>query len=194
MRLCCLYIFPILLFAVTGCQKLSNLHRSNSGTPEEGLRQIQPHIADAGAPNLALLNEQGVLSSVKGDELLLILPSDRFFVGSTDRLNPTTLSTLDAVCKLLRKFDDAPIVITGHTDSIGSDDYKHVLSIRRARRIASYFWGLGIDYRRIATKGYGDIEPITKPSIAGDGLNRRIEIRVRRTVSGANPLELLSQS
>ncbi|HEA19555.1 MAG TPA: OmpA family protein, partial [Pricia antarctica] len=52
------------------------------------------------------------------------------------------------------------ITITGHTDSIGQNDYNKRLSNQRAKAIADYLIALGIHENRINSRGHGGQKPI----------------------------------
>lgn len=56
------------------------------------------------------------------------------------------------------------VLITGHTDRLGSDKYNQKLSERRAQAVANYFAAQGVDKKRIKAEGKGETQPVTKPS------------------------------
>lgn len=75
------------------------------------------------------------------------------------------------------------ILITGHTDSYGSDAYNVDLSIRRASTVRDFLVGAGIPKELMSIDGKGESEPIADNATAeGRARNRRVELRV--TVSG----------
>ena len=72
---------------------------------------------------------------------------------------------------------DLSIVIQGHTDSIGTEDYNQKLSEQRAQAVYEYFISKGISSERMQTIGYGESRPAADNSWAqGRALNRRTEI------------------
>lgn len=69
------------------------------------------------------------------------------------------------------------LVVTGHTDSQGSDAYNRELSMRRAFAVEDYLVTLGAPVGSIVASGKGESELITGHE--GDhALNRRVEFRV----------------
>ena len=81
------------------------------------------------------------------------------------------------------------VLITGHTDRIGTDQYNQGLSERRANAVKSYLVDQGIEESRLHTEAKGETEPV----VACDGVygkkaieclqpNRRVvvEIEVQR--------------
>ena len=55
--------------------------------------------------------------------------------------------------------DAAPLIITGHTDRIGTVQYNQDLSERRANAVQAYLEKQGIDARRMSALGKGKSEP-----------------------------------
>lgn len=79
----------------------------------------------------------------------------------------------------LSYYEHQNLVIEGHTDSSGTEEYNQKLSERRAKAVADYLVQLGIDKNRISTVGYGESNPVaTNETAAGRELNRRVEIIV----------------
>ena len=71
-------------------------------------------------------------------------------------------------------------VATGHTDSIGPDDYNARLSSRRASAVKAYLVGKGLDDAMIQTRAEAEAAPVAD-NRSGDGRakNRRTEIEFR---------------
>ena len=81
--------------------------------------------------------------------------------------------------KYLNDGDIKKIEISGHTDSVGEDDYNKGLSERRAKAVFNFFRENGIAKDRLVSVGYGE----TKPKVANDtkenrAKNRRVEFKV----------------
>ena len=81
------------------------------------------------------------------------------------------------------------VVVTGHTDRIGTDAYNQKLSERRAKQVADYLIAHGVNSSIISTEGKGKSEPVvqcegnkvTKSLISCLQPNRRVEIRAEGT-------------
>lgn len=74
----------------------------------------------------------------------------------------------------------ATVVIEGHTDDRGSDDYNIALGERRAGAVRKYLYNLGVPMAQMSVVSYGE----AKPAVSGTGetawaLNRRANFRVR---------------
>ncbi len=92
-------------------------------------------------------------------------------------VRPDAYGMLDKVYHILVANPDMDIILKGHTDSRGSDDYNMDLSRRRAAAVQAYLIRKGIRPDRIETRGYGEAQPIaSNESDDGRALNRRVEI------------------
>jgi OmpA-OmpF porin, OOP family len=84
-------------------------------------------------------------------------------------------SILDSVCK------SCTILIEGHTDSYGADEYNLKLSENRAQSVANYLISKGIVGKRISFKGYGSTFPIeTNETDEGRQMNRRVNFIINK--------------
>jgi OOP family OmpA-OmpF porin len=77
----------------------------------------------------------------------------------------------------LKEFPESTGEISGHTDSIGSEEYNQKLSERRANNVKKYLVeNFGVNASRISAKGYGESNPIdSNKTTEGRAKNRRIE-------------------
>ena len=77
------------------------------------------------------------------------------------------------------------MIVTGHTDRIGSDAYNQKLSERRANQVKAYLASQGVAESIIEAVGKGESEPVvqcvgnktTKKLVSCLQPNRRVEIR-----------------
>lgn len=69
------------------------------------------------------------------------------------------------------------VVVTGYTDSVGSDTYNLKLSERRANTVRDALVADGIAADRITTRGMGESNPVaSNDTAAGRAQNRRVDI------------------
>lgn len=114
-----------------------------------------------------------------GDNLLLRMPSGITFAYDRADVQPQFQPTLNEVASVLAQYPKTYIDVYGHTDSDGADAYNQTLSERRAASVASYLTARGVQSARIATRGYGETQPIASNATAeGKAANRRVEIKV----------------
>lgn len=121
----------------------------------------------------------GVQVIRQGDNLMLRMPSGITFASGEAAIQPQFRPVLDDVAKVLKDYPSTFIDIYGHTDSDGSDAYNQQLSERRARSVADYLVMDGVQQARIATRGFGETQPIASNATEeGKAQNRRVEIKI----------------
>jgi outer membrane protein OmpA-like peptidoglycan-associated protein len=108
--------------------------------------------------------------------LVLTLGDILFDVDGTE-LNPGGFQQVGRIADFLREFPERNVLIEGHTDGTGADDYNEQLSLRRAYAVEDFLISEGIDPRRVIARGYGKRYPVaTNDTTAGRQQNRRVEI------------------
>ena len=91
----------------------------------------------------------------------------------------------EAAAKIKANPEIKAVIVTGHTDRIGSEAYNQKLSERRAKQVADYLVAQGVDSGIISSAGKGESEPVvqcagnkaTKKLVSCLQPNRRVEIR-----------------
>jgi hypothetical protein len=87
------------------------------------------------------------------------------------------MQDLSKVATFLRSHPDRQVVIEGHTDSRGSDEYNQRLSRERADAVREYLVGNGVTTSQISSRGYGEAYPVASNATeAGRLQNRRVDI------------------
>lgn len=83
---------------------------------------------------------------------------------------------LEAVANAMKAHGDIDLVLEGHTDAKGSDQYNQDLSERRAAAVKAKLVEMyGLDPTRITTIGYGESKPIAdNETDEGRARNRRV--------------------
>ncbi|OOE84408.1 hypothetical protein BZG72_03295 [Salinivibrio sp. PR6] len=115
----------------------------------------------------------------EGDNIRLIMPSNITFGLDQDAIAADFYPTLNAVAKVMRKYDKTFLSIEGHTDNTGAASYNQRLSERRAMSVKSYLASQSIDSARLYTSGFGETRPLVANNSASNrALNRRVEIQV----------------
>ncbi|MGI9544128.1 MAG: OmpA family protein [Cyclobacteriaceae bacterium] len=103
----------------------------------------------------------------------ILFDFDKSDLKSAAKANISDLATT------LQKYDDTNVMIVGHTDSKGADDYNQTLSEKRASAVSAYAQSQGITVTRIEKRGLGEKEPIaSNDTDAGRSQNRRVEIAI----------------
>ena len=94
-------------------------------------------------------------------------------------LTPEGIAVLDQVAPILKKHDNADIVVEGHTDSVGGEAYNQKLSENRANTVVNYLKDKGVKCA-LTPVGFGKSRPVTDNSTPElRHQNRRIEFRLK---------------
>jgi len=89
------------------------------------------------------------------------------------------MRSVDKLVEFLKKYTNRNVLIEGHTDSVGSDEFNLTLSQKRADSLKEALTGKGIEERRITTVGYGKKYPVaSNDTAAGKQQNRRVEVSI----------------
>ena len=114
-----------------------------------------------------------------GEGIKITFDSGLLFGVDKSTLNESTKENLRELAQTLQKYEDTQILIEGHTDNTGSEEYNKKLSDRRADAVADYIKGLGVSGSRISTVGYGEAQPMeSNDTEAGKQANRRVEMAI----------------
>ena len=111
----------------------------------------------------------------------IIILKNIYFDFDKARLGIKSEPELSKLYHILNEFPHLEIVINGHTDSEGNDDYNSGLSEARALAVYSWLVQQGISSGRLDFKGYGETQPIdTNETENGRQTNRRVEFEVKK--------------
>ena len=114
-----------------------------------------------------------------GEGIKITFDSGLMFATNQATLNVDTKQNLQELAEVLQKYEDTNVLIEGHTDSTGDEDYNQSLSEKRAASVQDYLISLGMDYSRLNIAGYGESQPVADNSTAaGRQANRRVEVAI----------------
>jgi OOP family OmpA-OmpF porin len=103
-----------------------------------------------------------------------------YFENDSDVLVPESRADFEGVFADIAQRKAAEIVITGHTDTMGTPDYNDSLSLDRAKAVAHLFTERGVPPQSVTTAGRGRRDLLVP---TGDQVpeprNRRVVITVR---------------
>jgi outer membrane protein OmpA-like peptidoglycan-associated protein len=103
---------------------------------------------------------------------------DILFVNNSLEINPISMSELNYLLELLRKFPELKVLAVGYADE--KEKSKDKLSNDRGYVIYKYLTKQGIDKSRITYKGYGAITKYSSKTDEGRELNRRVEVYINK--------------
>jgi peptidoglycan-associated lipoprotein len=117
---------------------------------------------------------QGTGESVPGLERIFF-EFDRYTLGDEAR------ATLSRNAAFLKAHPDMKIIVEGHCDERGSDEYNLALGERRARAVQNYLVTLGVSANRVRIISYGEEIPLDRSGTeAAWAKNRRAEFKEDR--------------
>ncbi len=85
--------------------------------------------------------------------------ADVFYAFDSAALDPMSEAQLKENARWMLENPDATIVIEGHCDERGTNEYNIALGERRADSASNYLVNLGVDPSRIQTVSYGEERP-----------------------------------
>lgn len=102
------------------------------------------------------------------------------FEHDSDVPKPSAAAALEQLREALASDVSMAVIIEGHTDADGADDYNLDLSDRRARSVVAWLAAAGIAAERLTPRGMGEAEPVASNDTAdGKALNRRVDVVAR---------------
>lgn len=125
----------------------------------------------------ALERELADLKGKKTDRGVVVTLGDVLFDTGMATLKPGAYSTIERLATVLKEDPQRKVLIEGHTDSVGSDEYNQGLSERRAASVQAALFERGVEASQISTVGKGKSTPVaSNASPVGRQQNRRVEL------------------
>jgi OmpA-OmpF porin, OOP family len=141
--------------------------RSGSWTPADATAECDPELmakADTPAPKPVEAMAPApapVLAPTMTRKVTL--SAEELFDFDKAVLRPAGKGALDKLAHELGNMNDETLVVTGHTDRIGTPKYNQKLSEARAGTVRTYLINKGAPDSRITSSGVGETQPVTKP-------------------------------
>jgi outer membrane protein OmpA-like peptidoglycan-associated protein len=124
------------------------------------------------------------LNAKETDRGLVVTLGDLLFDTGRAELKGGADAHLAKLATFLNKYPDRTIIIEGHTDSVGADDYNLGLSQRRADSVKGFLLAQGIAVTRLASAGKGENFPVaSNDSASGRQQNRRVEVIIANAMT-----------
>ncbi|MBI1997905.1 MAG: OmpA family protein [Deltaproteobacteria bacterium] len=109
----------------------------------------------------------------------IVFPAVAFRFDSTELTELGKGQAYMAAQKLKDK-SDITVVIEGHADSIGSDDYNRKLGMRRAQTVMKELAAQGVEPERMSAASFGESKPLLgQETDWARAVNRRVEFQVK---------------
>lgn len=115
----------------------------------------------------------------------LNMPSGLLFDVNKSNVSSSAVPSLSKISDTLQKFEKTIIMVEGHADAQGADDYNLKLSQRRADAVGRELTSRGVITQRVLNRGHGESFPIaSNDSESGRAQNRRVELIMRAIQKG----------
>lgn len=160
----------------------------NKAEPATQAPAVVPTSVDGDDDNDKVLNSKdqcpgtpaGAIVDENGCEKVIRLSLSANFESDSATLSPEYIAKIDEVAKVLVQNSEYKVLLEGHTDATGSEEYNQKLSERRAQAVAAELIKMGVSKDRIKTVGYGELSPIaTNKTKEGRAQNRRVDAKFR---------------
>ena len=114
-----------------------------------------------------------------GEGIQVTFDSGILFDFDSYNLRPEAREHLTNLAESLNDYADSEVLIVGHTDSSGADEYNQTLSENRANASGNYLIRAGVAPGRVRMMGLGETEPVvSNDTEEGMQKNRRVEVAI----------------
>lgn len=167
-RLAVLLVIPGMLFTVSCGKK-----KVEPAAPEPAIVEEEPMV-DTSAEDEARMRAQALEEERLAQEAAResFVNDKVYFEYDSAVIDAAAQSVLNSKAEWLRENPEATIIVEGHCDERGTNDYNLALGDRRANSVKTYLMDLGVSASRMTTISYGE-ERLADPS--NHALNRRAQ-------------------
>lgn len=133
--------------------------------------------AKAKAESDKLMKELASLKAQQTERGIVLTIGDVLFATGKADLSASAKKSVGTLAEFLQENPNRNVLIEGHTDSVGADDYNLALSQRRADSVKDDLLENAIYAGRITAVGYGKKFPVaSNDTKAGKAQNRRVDV------------------
>lgn len=154
----------------TRAQAQAQAARSAASQLEQEASQLQRQRSQ-------LEQELSRLQAEQTERGLVLTLGDVLFDTDEADLKPGANDSLDRLARFMTEYPERTVLIEGHTDSRGDEQYNADLSQRRADAVRDALLDRAVASARIQTRGLGEGIPVaSNDTSAGRQQNRRVEV------------------
>ncbi len=134
-------------------------------------------LANAADESARLRAELEGLQAKQTDRGMVLTLGDVLFATGQTTIRPGAMLTVERLADFLRAHPTLAVMIEGHTDSVGADDYNRDLSQRRSDAVMAALASRGVAATSLRSRGLGEGYPsASNDSPGGRQQNRRVEV------------------
>ena len=153
------------------------------GSGETLVSEANSRASLSGSPTIKPLGEKGLKPTEAALVSALPPPPKSFtlyFLEGTTDMTPESAPVVDEIRAEIAARPGAEVQVTGHTDTVGSDDDNDALSQKRAEEILNLLATKGFDRTIMSAVGRGERElKVPTGDNVSSPVNRRVEVIVR---------------
>lgn len=158
-------------------EREAQLRAQQANAAKSAAEMAQAEAASARQHAASLEDELKALQAKQTDRGMVLTLGDVLFDTGKSTLKPGAYATIDRLAQALQGAPDRKVMIEGHTDSVGTEEYNQELSQRRAQAVQSALMQRGVSGAQISATGKGETFPVaSNDDAAGRQQNRRVEM------------------
>ncbi len=158
-----LIVVLLLVFAVGCSKKYVKAPEQETVKPETPAKveTITPEVKKEVVEELPVIKEEKItVEELSPEEKAKSVLRDVLFDFDEYNIRPDARPVLDSAAAFLNDNTELNIVIEGHCDERGTNEYNLALGERRAKSTKNYLVSLGVAPSRIITITYGEEKPV----------------------------------
>jgi peptidoglycan-associated lipoprotein len=155
-------VVALVAVTMTGCSRPWFGKKKSSTSPYGGLgTETDTTLGGGTGLDTALPGEEPLAdrSELAGTEAVATALSAVLFDYDSAQIVDSERGKVEAVAALLTQNTAMTVVLEGHCDERGSNEYNLTLGERRALAVRAFLMGLGVDTARIQTRSFGEERP-----------------------------------
>lgn len=134
--------------------------------------------SNGGCPIIKEIKKVVTLTKVEEKIVFTAVQNLQFETGKST-IKKYSYASLDELAKLMNDKEQLTLLLSGHTDNVGSKALNQKLSENRAEAVKMFLVNKGVAASRITAVGYGMDRPVvSNATAAGRAKNRRVEFKV----------------
>lgn len=179
-----------MVVAATGAGDKAKAPAPAAKAPSKPRDVSQDYAYHVNKSNVTFVDGDPALYGSPGTGPFQFIPLENvYFVFDKDHLTDRAQATLDAVTEYVMKNRDLErIIVRGHADEKGSDNYNFKLTDRRATNVRNYLVANGVPVSLLEVMSSGEIAPTDESwTRQGQARNRRVELYAVLRTPAATP-------
>jgi peptidoglycan-associated lipoprotein len=155
-----LLVVAVFLLTVSCASKKSTVQQQRpTGLPTETVGGESTEEEQVEEPDVIMEEDLQALRQLEREALQEGALADIYFDFNRYNLKPEAQKRLEKTAEWLLESPAVRILIEGHCDERGTQEYNLALGQRRAASVQKYLQSLGVDSARVETVSYGEERP-----------------------------------